>query len=72
MSTAKVIEIIGESSTGFQDAVEQGLAEACARLSGVSNVWVKDFKAEVVDGRIAAYRATMHVTFVLDKEKHTA
>lgn len=70
MSTAKVIEIIAESATGFQDAVEQGIAEACARLNNVTNAWVKDQKAVIVDGKVTAYRVTLHITFILDKEEH--
>lgn len=70
MSVAKVIEIIAESSTSFEDAVQQGVAEACTRLEHVNNAWVKDQKVVVADGRITAWRVTLHVTFLLSKEKH--
>lgn len=70
MSLAKVIEIIAESPTSFEDAVREGVAEACARLNYVTNAWVKDQKVVVVDGKITAYRVTMHVTFLLASEKH--
>lgn len=70
MSVAKVIEIIAESSTSFEDAVQQGVAEASTRLEHVNNAWVKDQKVVVVDGKITAWRVTLHVTFLLAKEKH--
>ena len=70
MSTAKVIEIISESPTSFEDALEQGVKEACARLDYVTNAWVKDQKVVVVDQKITAYRTTLHITFLLAGEKH--
>lgn len=70
MSVAKVIEIISESKTDFEDAVRQGVAEASARLDNVTNAWVKDQKVVVEGGKITAWRTTLHVTFVLAKEKH--
>lgn len=70
MSVAKVIEIISESKTSFEDAIRQGVAEACARLDNVTNAWVKDQKAVVEGGKITMWRVTLHVTFVLSTEKH--
>ncbi len=70
MSVAKVIEIISESTRSFEDAVQQGVAEACTRLDYVTNAWVKEQKVVVEEGKIAAWRVTLHVTFLLAKEKH--
>jgi len=70
MSTAKVIEIISESPKSFDDALQQGVKEACVRLEHVTNAWVKDQKVVVVDQKITAYRTTLHITFVLEKDKH--
>lgn len=70
MSVAKVIEIISESPTSFEDALKEGVAEACTRLDNVTNAWVKEQKAVVENSKIVKYRTTLHVTFVLGKEKH--
>lgn len=69
MSTAKVIEIISESQQSFEDAIAKGVKETCDRLDQVTNAWVKDQKVVIKDGKITAWRTTLHVTFLLAGEK---
>lgn len=38
MSVAKVIEIVSSSENSFDDAVQQGLAEAARSLRGISGL----------------------------------
>jgi len=65
MSVAKVTEIIASSTKGFDDAVEQGVKRANKSLKNVKSVWIKEQKAVVDDGKIAEYRVTMKVSFIL-------
>ncbi len=65
MSVAKVTEIIASSTKGFDDAVEQGVKRANKSLKNVKSVWIKEQKAIVDDGKIAEYRVTMKVSFIL-------
>ena len=65
MSVAKVTEIIASSPKGFDDAVEQGVKRANKSLKNVKSVWIKEQKAIVDDGKIAEYRVTMKVSFIL-------
>lgn len=67
MSTAKVIQIIASSPESFDDAVKQGVTEAAKSLRGISGVRVADFTVDVDDGKIANYKATLHVAFRLDQ-----
>ena len=66
MSVAKVTEIISESDTSFDDAVENGIARASKTLKGINGAWVADQKVTVKDGKINKYRVILRVTFVLD------
>jgi hypothetical protein len=69
MSTvARVTQISIRSETGIEDAVRQGVERASQTLRGISGVWVKDIKAEVDGGMIAAWQVFLEVTFVLDEQ----
>lgn len=66
MSVAKVVEITAESTKSFEDAVKVGIARATKTLSNVSGAWVSEQKVRVEGDKIAAYRVTMRVSFILD------
>lgn len=65
MSVAKIIEISSESPTGFEDAVEKGIARDEETISNVKGAWIADQKVIVENGRIKSYRVIMRVSFVL-------
>ena len=66
MAVARVTEITASSTSGFQHAVEEGLARAAQSLRGITGIEVVSQKAKVEDGAIAEYRVTIRVTFILD------
>ncbi|RWA76844.1 dodecin domain-containing protein [Mesorhizobium sp. M1C.F.Ca.ET.193.01.1.1] len=65
MSVARVTEITASSKKSFQDAIEKGISRAAKTLRNVEGAWIQDQKIVVVDGKIAAYRVNMKVTFIL-------
>lgn len=65
MSVARVTEITSASTKSFNDAVEQGIARANKTLKNVRGAWIAEQKVTVEKGKIAEYRVTMRVTFVL-------
>lgn len=66
MATARVTKITSSSTKGFQDAIEDGLKRASETLRNITGLEVLEFKAKVEQGKIAEYRATMEITFVLE------
>jgi dodecin len=66
MSVAKVIEISSESTTSFEDAIQQGITKAGETLHNMRAAWVKEQEVIVEDGKISRYRVIMKVTFILD------
>lgn len=66
MSVAKVIELNASSTVSFDDAVRIGIEKSGETLRNVRGAWVSEQKVDVVDGKIAAYRVTLRVTFVLE------
>jgi flavin-binding protein dodecin len=67
MTVARVTEISSTSSTGFEEAISEGVARATKTLRNVKSAWVKEMRVEVDDGRITEYQVNLLVTFVLDE-----
>ena len=57
--------ITSSSKKSFQDAIEKGIDRATKTLKNVEGAWIQDQKVVVEDGKIAAYRVNMKVTFIL-------
>jgi len=68
MPVAKVIEIVSSSEQSFDDAVQQGLAEAASTLRGISGIEVTNWTADVENNRITRYKVTMHIAFKVEHQ----
>jgi flavin-binding protein dodecin len=62
---AKVIEIIGSSDKGWEDAAQVAVNEARRTLHGIHGIEVMDMTATVDEntGKIAQYRASVKLAF---------
>jgi len=65
MAVARVTEITSSSSTSFEEAINTGIDRANKTLQNVKGAWIKEQKVIIDNGKIAEYRVTMKVTFVL-------
>ncbi len=61
----KVIEVIGISDKGFEDAVSRAVSKAAESISGITGVEVVKMNARVEDGSVTQYRATCKLAFVV-------
>lgn len=61
----KVIEVIGVSDKGFEDAVSQAVEKASESVSGITGVEVINMNARVTDGKVSQYRAACKLAFVV-------
>ena len=66
MSVAKVIEIVANSEKSFDDAIQQGVAEASRSLRGISGFEVRNWTADVENNRVTRYKVTLHVAFKIE------
>lgn len=64
-SIAKVIEVIAESDTSWDDAVKNALAEASKTVENIREIWISSMKAIVENNKVVKYRLTARITFVL-------
>ena len=66
MAVARETKITAASSESFDAAVREGLARASETLRGITGLHVIEQKAKVENGKIAEYRVTMEITFILE------
>jgi len=65
---AKVIEVVGQSETGFEDAVRRAVKEAARTIRKIKCVDVVKQTADVGEnGEITNYRADCKILFVVEK-----
>ncbi len=70
MPIVKVVELVGTSRESWQDAVSSAVKEVSESLRHVTGVDVVRQTAQVVDGNITEYRATIHVAFAVEHHSH--
>lgn len=63
MAIVKVVEVIASSDKGFDEAVQNALAEASKTINNIDSIYVKDFKAHVKDNKIFSYGVICKVSF---------
>jgi len=63
MSVHKVIELMAQSSEGWEDAARQAVAEASETVKGIKSVYIKDMQGVVENGKIVGYRVNAKITF---------
>ena len=68
MSTVDIIELVGESKLGFEDAVRTAVDEARKTVRDITGVHVEGFSAVVKNDQIVAYRANVMIAFVYHTE----
>ena len=63
MSVLKVIEILGNSTVSFEDAVQNIIDEASKSVKDIKSLYISDMQVTVTDNKIAQYRVNAKVTF---------
>ena len=66
MAVARITQIIGASPHSWEDAVRNALERANRTLRGITGIEIVKENAAVDNGKIAEFRATVNVTFVLE------
>lgn len=66
MAVAKVVELTAGSPNSFEDAVKAGIEKAGETLRNIQGAWVSEEKVEVQDGKVAEFRVTLRITFLVE------
>ena len=67
MAVLKVIEILSESATSWEDAARAGVAKASESLRGVRSAYVQEQSATVENGQVKTFRVNLKITFEVEK-----
>jgi flavin-binding protein dodecin len=61
----KIIEIMGVSTTSYEDALDRAVEKAAESINGIISLEVTGQGATVKDGRIARYEISAKLAFVV-------
>ena len=65
----KVIELLSESPTSWEEAAKNVVKEASKTLRNIRSVYIKEFTVAVENDKVASYRINAKVTFDLEKDR---
>lgn len=63
----KIIELVGSSPNGIDDAVRNAVARAAATMHNLRWFEVVDTRGHLEDGKIAHWQVTVKIGFTLDE-----
>ena len=63
---AKVIELVGSSEKGWEDAAQVAVNTAAKTLHGITGVEVESMTAKVENGKIVSYKTTVKLAFAVN------
>lgn len=66
MTTLKVVEVLAESDQSWEDVAKTAVATAAKTVRNIRSIYIKDFEAEVKDGKITHYRINAKISFALE------
>ncbi|QQR86409.1 MAG: dodecin domain-containing protein [Flavobacteriales bacterium] len=66
MGVIKVIEILGNSKTSWEDATANAVKAASKSVRGIRSVNVQNQSAVVEKGKIVEYRVNLKIAFAIE------
>jgi len=63
LSVVKVIELVGESSSGWQAAVEDAVQRASSTVDGITGIELLNMTAQIKDGKVTGWKANVKAAF---------
>ena len=68
-SVAKIVEIIGTSEKGWEDAAQKAVDEAKKTIHGIRGIEVEDMTAQIdpSTGKISRYRTCVKLSFAVER-----
>jgi hypothetical protein len=66
LPVGKVIELVGTSERGFEDAINEAVRRSSKTLRNVRGVDVVGQKAIVKNGKVVEYRVNLKLSFGVD------
>ena len=71
MPVVKVIELVGSSPMGLQNAVEEAVTEASKTVRNLVGVGVLGWTGRVDGSKIVEYRANVKISFLVEESRES-
>jgi flavin-binding protein dodecin len=68
VAIVKVIEVLAESNTSWEDATRQALIEASKTVRNIKNIYIKEQQAIVENDQITQFRVNAKISFIVKNE----
>lgn len=69
MTVVKVIELVGSSEKGWQEAVDSAIERASKTIRNIRGVDIIGWTGKVEGSKIVEYRANVKISFVVEEIK---
>ncbi|MFC6756011.1 MULTISPECIES: dodecin family protein [Haloarcula] len=67
MTAVKIVKILGTSTESWEDAAQEAVREATETIEDIHGVEVESWTADIEDGEITQYKATVEVAFLIHR-----
>jgi len=67
MTVVKIIELIGSSPNGWNEAAQNAVAEAAKTVKNIKGVHVKRCTAKVKNNKIVEYNVDVKIAFIVER-----
>jgi flavin-binding protein dodecin len=61
----KIVELVGSSPTGIEDAIQNAIARASATIDNIRWFEVTDTRGHVEGGKVSHYQVTIKIGFTV-------
>ncbi len=68
----KIVELIGASPNGWEEATKEALAEAAKTIRNIKSIHVKRCTAKVKENKIFEYRAVVKIAFEVKRKENSS
>ncbi len=67
MTAIKIIDIVGESTESWDDAMKNVIAEAQKTLRGITRIGAKEFDVRLKDDKVDVFRVRAEISFRIER-----
>ncbi len=66
MAILKSVQVLSESSTSWEDAVQQGVKRASKTIKNIRSANINNKSCSIKDGQVSSWRVNMQITFEIE------
>lgn len=66
MTTLKVIEVLSQSDTSWEDAAQNAVSDAAKSVRGIKSIYIKELEAVVENNKVTQYRINAKISFMVE------